>query len=175
MLPLCAPDRTIPGALVPASECSRSMPRESSVLAKPSSVALDTASTFGMPCAAMSSPSWNPGALTAVIGSGATQTVIWTGKEMSRNTRPTIAGLKRLKPNPPKTCLARMVANSPPRTPIHHGAQGGREIASSQPVSRAEPSDKVGRTERPASLRHSASPNRAASTVMIHRKIDGQP
>jgi hypothetical protein len=68
-----------------------------------------------------------------------------------------------------------MVANSPPSTPIHHGAQGGSEIASSQPVSKADPSDSAETTERPASLMHSASPKRVASTVMTHRKIDGQP
>ena len=76
---------------------------------------------------------------------------------------------------PPKTCLATTMARKAPTTPIHQGAQGGRVMASSQPVSRAEPSSRKGRTRFPARRSEAASNSRQANRVMTKRKIAGQP
>ena len=62
---------------------------------------------------------------------------------MSRNTRPTRAGLKGLRPRPPKVILATPIATSDPITTIHHGIDDGRLNASSRPVTAAERFDTV--------------------------------
>jgi hypothetical protein len=87
-----------------------------------------------------------------------------------------MAGLKTFCPTPPKTCLPITMAMNPPSTATHHGAQGGSVIASSQPVSRAEPSNKV-RLMRvtPMSLSDRASKPRQERMVSSHRKKAGQP
>ena len=69
---------------------------------------------------------------------GIVQLVICTGNEMSRNTRPVIAGLKRFCPSPPKDILATPIATRAPTSTIHQGAVAGRFIASRIPVTRAE-------------------------------------
>ncbi len=68
-----------------------------------------------------------------------------------------------------------MVAKRPPVAPIHQGAQGGNDSASSQPVSRAEPSASTGIAARPIRRRLKASPSRAKKQVMNHRCAAGQP
>ena len=52
--------------------------------------------------------------------------VIWVGKAMYTKQRPASAGLKMLRPNPPKAILANTIANSMPITAIHIGVRGGR-------------------------------------------------
>jgi len=61
------------------------------------------------------------------------------------------------------------VANSPPTTPTHHGAQGGSESASNQPVSSAEPSRSVDATGSWRRRRQNASPRIAEAVVIHHR------
>ena len=89
--------------------------------------------------------------------------------------RATIAGLNKLHPRPPKTPLPRVVANNAPRTPIHQGAHGGSDMASSHPVSSADPSERMGNTSRPFSLRQTASPRSAVDTVISQSSMAGQP
>ena len=122
-----------------------------------------------MPLSVISRPLIGPGAASMPIGSGATHEVICTGKEMSSATRATIAGLNRFWPRPPKTCLARTVAKRPPSAPIHHGAQGGSDSASSQPVRIAEPSPSVGAAGRSIRRRQRPSPSTAKPMVIAHR------
>ena len=65
---------------------------------------------------------------------------------MSRNTRPTSAGLKGLLPNPPKLIFPTPMAIMAPITTIHHGRLLGRLKARISPVTSAEPSEMVGLT-----------------------------
>jgi hypothetical protein len=69
--------------------------------------------------------------------------VIWTGHDAMRNALPASAGLKILKPRPPKSCLAITMANTDPMHTIHTGACGGTFMASRRPVSTADPSAAV--------------------------------
>ena len=74
------------------------------------------------------------------IGSGVGQVVICDGNEMSRNTRPTIAGLNGLFPSPPKVIFAMPIATIAPITIIHQSRFAGTLNARSIPVTIAEPS-----------------------------------
>ena len=69
--------------------------------------------------------------------------VICTGKEMSRNTRPTRAGLKGLVPRPPNVILPTPMATSAPIRIIQMGRLEGRLKPSNRPVRMAEPSQIV--------------------------------
>ena len=63
---------------------------------------------------------------------------------MSRNTRPTKAGLNGLLPSPPKLILPMPMATNAPMTTIHTGRLLGRLNDSNRPVSTADPSLMVG-------------------------------
>ena len=58
-----------------------------------------------------------------------------------------MAGLKILDPNPPYTCLAKIMALNIPIKIIHHGDDEGIEIIKSQQVTMVEPSNKKGFAE----------------------------
>jgi len=77
---------------------------------------------------------------------GKGQLVICTGKDISKNTRPTRAGLNGLRPSPPKVILPTPMATRAPITTIHHGRFAGRLKARIKPVTRAEPSEMEGLT-----------------------------
>ena len=95
------------------------------------------------------------------------QVVISTGKETSRKTRPTRAGLKIFCPRPPKVILATPMATTEPMTMSHHGEFGGRLSASRQPVTTADRSLTVtGRLSRYFWIRNSVSTQAAAPTRM---------
>src|SRR3990170_7983982 len=130
--------------------------RDSSVLIWPSAEAELTASGIWPP-KVMAMASNKPGAPAENSGCGAIQVVITTGNDISSTVRPTIAGLNTFWPMPPKECLAMAMAKIAPSTPIHQGAQGGKLIASNQPVSSAEQSASVAITGLPASDRQPAS------------------
>ena len=116
------------------------------------------------------------GAASEPSGKGATHCVSGSGKDTSSATRATIAGLKTFCPTPPKTCLPMTMAMKPPSTATHHGAHGGRVIASSQPVSSAEPSNSVALMRlTPIICSASASKPRQERMVSSQRKNDGQP
>ncbi len=68
---------------------------------------------------------------------------IAAGKAACTKARPTSAGLKTLKPMPPKRALPSAMAETPATTPIHSGNPGGRVSASSRPVMVAEKSDRL--------------------------------
>lgn len=108
-------------------------------------------------------------------GAGATHIVSCTGNEIKSTTRATMAGLNMFWPKPPNRCLATTIANKLPKTPIHQGAQGGRLIASNQPVSKADPSNSRARTGCPSSTSMTASKARAATKVMTNSITAGQP
>ena len=152
------------------------MPRDISVLEKPSSEALAIASGCGRLVRKIRKPSIKSGAPTEAIGNGHTHWVSGTGNETSSATRATMAGLKTFCPTPPNTCLPITMAMKPPTTATHQGAQGGSVKASSQPVSSAEPSNSEALMRvRPISLSDMASKPRQERTVSSHRKNDGQP
>ena len=65
------------------------------------------------------------------------------GKAACTKARPTSAGLKTLKPMPPKMALPRAMAAKPATAPIHSGKPGGRVSASSRPVMTAEKSARL--------------------------------
>ena len=71
------------------------------------------------------------------------QSVIWAGKDTSRNTRPVMAGLKTFWPMPPKDSLATQMETKAPMNTIQRGIADGRFIASSRPVTTAERSPMV--------------------------------
>ena len=77
------------------------------------------------------------------MGSGVGHVVICTGKEMSRNTRAVMAGLKRFLPRPPNAILAMAMAMRSPRIRIQIGRLAGTLKATSKPVITAEPSPMV--------------------------------
>ena len=60
------------------------------------------------------------------------------GKETSRKTLPTSAGLNRFCPIPPNVIFATPIATKEPMNTIHQGEFGGRLRASSKPVRAAE-------------------------------------
>ena len=64
--------------------------------------------------------------------------VICTGNDMSRNTRPAIAGLNRFWPRPPNDILTTPIANRAPANTIHQGVVEGRFMASRRPVTSAD-------------------------------------
>ena len=71
------------------------------------------------------------------------QVVIATGKEAWRKARPTSAGLKTLKPIPPKSTLPSATATTAPTAAIQSGKPGGRVSASRSPVIIILPSEMV--------------------------------
>ena len=117
----------------------------------------------------------NPGADAEHKGNGCWNSVISNGKEISSTTRATMAGLNRFWPMPPNTCLPISIAIKAPTAPVHQGAQGGNVIASSQPVSSAEPSRRNLRTGLPASFSANISASTAVSSVVRKSSIAGQP
>ena len=74
---------------------------------------------------------------------GISQRVMYLGKEISRNTRPTSAGLKTFCPSPPKDIFATPIATTAPMKTTHHGVVEGRFSASNIPVTAAEKSPMV--------------------------------
>lgn len=75
---------------------------------------------------------------------GAGQVVICAGNEMSKNIRPTRAGLKMFLPKPPKDIFPMPMAANAPIARIHIGRFDGTLNASSTPVMMADPSLIVG-------------------------------
>jgi len=71
---------------------------------------------------------------------GAGQLVICTGKEISRKTRPTSAGLKGFFPRPPKDIFPMPMDIKAPISNIQIGRLLGTLKASNIPVTRADPS-----------------------------------
>lgn len=76
--------------------------------------------------------------------SGAGQVVICAGNEMSKNIRPTSAGLKMFLPKPPKDIFPIPMAANAPIAKIHAGRLDGTLKASNTPVMMADPSFIVG-------------------------------
>jgi hypothetical protein len=66
------------------------------------------------------------------------QTVICTGNEINKNTRPTNAGLKILQPIPPKHILATIIDINEPINIIQQGIVDGKLKANNKPVITAE-------------------------------------
>ena len=152
------------------------MPRESSVFEYPNTDALAIASGTGMLVRNWRRLCTKSRLAAEDSGNGVTHCVMGTGKDTSSATRATMAGLKTFCPTPPNTCLPMMMAMKPPSTATHQGAQGGRLIASSQPVSSAEPSSSVALMRLlPISLSATASNPRHERMVSAHRKKDCQP
>ena len=71
------------------------------------------------------------------------QSVIYVGKDIKRNTRPVMAGLKRFCPRPPKVIFTTPIENTAPIRTTHHGVDTGRFIARRRPVTTAERSAMV--------------------------------
>ena len=93
------------------------------------------------------------------------QSVIWAGKDTSRNTRPVMAGLKTFWPMPPKGSLATQIQTTAPMNTIHRGIEDGRFIASSRPVTTADRSPTVeGRFSIQRVTAHSSSTQEATLT-----------
>ena len=69
--------------------------------------------------------------------------VICAGNEISKNTRPTNAGLNKFCPNPPKVIFATPIATNAPITTIHQGKLLGKLNASNKPVNTADKSQMV--------------------------------
>ena len=94
------------------------------------------------------------------------QLVMYTGKEMSRNTRAVMAGLNMFCPRPPKDILAMPMATTAPMTTTHQGVLQGRFIASSRPVTSAEePLNSSGRFIRNFAMSHSRPTQATALTA----------
>ena len=74
---------------------------------------------------------------------GTGHVVIGAGNDISRNTRPTRAGLKGLLPNPPKLILPTPIANIAPSITSNGDRFDGRLKASSTPVTNADRSGNV--------------------------------
>ncbi|MNM83568.1 hypothetical protein D3C81_956310 [compost metagenome] len=157
----------------PARMSSALRCRVSSVRRLPSAVA-PLMPSGSAPPKVIASPSTKPGAAAEPSGCGSAQLVICSGKAISRATRASIAGLNGFWPMPPYSCLPMPMANRLPPTPIHQGADGGSDSASSQPVSSAEPSSRRA-SGWPSRRRHTASVASALAQVSSHRLIAGQP
>src|SRR3989338_6728637 len=100
--------------------------------------------------------------------------VICTGNEMISTAKPILAGLTGFCPAPPYRCLAMAIANAVPTTTSHHGASGGMDNASSQPVSNALLSPTKCITGRLRSLSISASvPSAVRLASAIETRIAG--
>ena len=82
-------------------------------------------------------------AVVASVALTAGHVVICTGKLMSRNTRPTNAGLKGFCPSPPKVILPTPMAMRAPMIIIHTGKLPGRLNPNRIPVRTALPSQTV--------------------------------
>ena len=151
----------LPGT-VPSASASSASPAAKSPpsLSGASAVAELTASGRGPPPKVIARPSTRPGEAAENSGCGATQAVISSGKDTSRATRASIAGLSTFWPRPPKTCLPTTIAKTPPSSASHHGAHGGRQSARMSPVTTAEPSASVW----PTGLRPIASAAASAAT-----------
>ena len=99
---------------------------------------------------------------------GTGQVVICAGKEMSRNTRPVMAGLNTFCPIPPKDILATPMATKAPITIIHHEMPEGRFIPRSMPVTTAERSPMVELfLSRYLVMAHSRSTHEATLTAIV--------
>ncbi len=59
-------------------------------------------------------------------------------KEINRKHLAASAGFMKFCPRPPNSIFTTRMANTPPTTPIHQGADAGRFSASSSPVTTAE-------------------------------------
>lgn len=114
------------------------------VLTYPNSVGPDIASTAGPTSVSISSAMADAPERESTP-SGVANTVICTGKEISRKTRPTSAGLNGLQPRPPNVIFPTPIATSAPSIIIHTGNDGGRLKPSRTPVTTAEQSPTVGR------------------------------
>ena len=68
---------------------------------------------------------------------GATQVVIASDQDASKNARPASAGFIKLCPSPPKNCFTITIENNAPITTIHSGIVTGRLNAKSIPVTTA--------------------------------------
>ena len=118
-------------------------PPLSAFFTNPNSVGPDTASMAASPSVIIS-PATVEAPESESTPSGVTKEVIWTGKEISRNTRPTKAGLNGLHPNPPKVIFPTPIATNAPTAIIQIGNVVGRLNPSSTPVTMAEQSPIVG-------------------------------
>jgi len=141
----------------------------------PSTEALAMPSTGICPAKVICKPCQKLGLMPDCSGSAPTHCVITTGKEISKATRATMAGLKGLQPRPPNTCLASTMAIKLPSTPTHHGVHGGSVSAKSQPVTSAERSNSFWRTDLRASQIEAASQLAAEAVVTSHSQKAGQP
>src|SRR5690554_1533800 len=101
------------------------------------------------------------------------QVIIGFAHEARRNALPAKAGLKRLCPNPPKTCLPMIMAKNAPNIVIHQGSSGGRLKARSRPVTTALPSPTVIR--RPIIRWQRASARTAAKIETAMTTSAGRP
>ena len=91
--------------------------------------------------------------------------VICPAKAMSRKIRPVMAGLAKLQPMPPNSCLTITIATKQPTMAIQMGNPAGRFIASSRPVTAALKSEMV--LVRLVILRNRYSNRIDTSTQMI--------
>ena len=127
------------------------------------------------PRAENSCPSCSPGARTAAPGASGGQAFICSGKHNSANTQPAMAGLNRLRPKPPKTCLAMRIAKAMLAKEAHQDSRGETHRANNSPVATALPSRKKGRGSRRRKLRAAASNNRANAAANRHCAAIPQP
>ena len=92
--------------------------------------------------------SFPPAAMTArgvavETASGKTQAVMVLEKERNSTIRPTMAGLAKFRPRPPKSCLTTRMATMLPKAACHRGMVTGRLQARMTPVTTADQSPTV--------------------------------
>ena len=80
------------------------------------------------------------GVALVTASKGVQWVVISAGQEASSTARAVRAGLRKLSPMPPKSCLTTMMAKNAPIITIHQGADGVMHRPSSRPVTTAEKS-----------------------------------
>ena len=95
------------------------------------------------------------------------------GQLVSNTARAASAGLRKLWPRPPKSCLTMMMANALPTAGSHSGAEEGRFRPSSRPVTTADRSFTV--TFCPDSFCHRASAITADATAMASIQAARRP
>ena len=98
-----------------------------------------------------------------------------TGKETSKNTRPTNAGLKMLQPSPPNDIFAIPIATKLPITTIHNGNVLGRLNDSNTPVMMAEQSSIEQSSFLKSHLLMTNSKNKHEATAVIVSINDEMP
>ncbi len=90
--------------------------------------------------AGASSPALIAASGVAPVYASQSKFVMMDVNEISRKHLAPSAGFIKFCPSPPNSIFTTMIAKTPPITPIHSGALGGRLSARSRPVTTAEKS-----------------------------------